>query len=951
MSEVKTLSANALRERLAARKIGGTASVGKKVKTAAQLEEEEAKIRAVELELEDMARRDKERREAFWRMFRPPDVRGALRRYFADKLKIMLHRLRDKDDRIYQVMDEMLIKKRAEKVMYVRFWMELDYKRKNAVTYDRFCKYFRFPADPWSRRFFDMINVSMSGNLCFLDFLLFCQKFIVVDKMNTMEFSFRMISRRGTTFREKFSVIDLEDMRLYLKYRYKMKNPKELERIALGVFEYVDSDGDGGLFFDEWLEFNEKNWCFVRFSHCYLTHLRKVIFGIKYWVEKTRNLKAKNAKGVNALSFTSRINRKDELWTLQDLKDGVIDGRGRPYITPEWVEQEDQHLNNTESLEQGQKAEADDLAQAVLDKKDDPNTMWEEGDDDLSEGAKAKKAEEMKKLKEDQEQAKAAKSSRKNKAKEAEQRQKARKVVSEKKKEDGKDENKFEVKKHVDKSGRYHQKEDEDEKEKRKKDKGEEVRERRFILVNGKLVEFIEGGINTGKYVDDRKEVAWRGPFSMSNAAKRKFQDDFLDVHIKRLHRQHMRNMKKEAERDASKKIAGRTYKKLVMVCEDLIYARRWIRVGFNRWAEAVGLDRNELMQRSEAELLEGKREAGKKQMAKLLSQSVKQKSLSLIGGKKLSMEEQAEVKRLQEEQRLIAEAIERAKMQERKEEESEYMLHATILKNCKKQEGEIHDEEIAFAEYNQSEKKKMVLPLISGNTYRHVHASSAYDAFLNGDPDLDRLECLADIAKREELKSRSITSFSDKRASRYSSRGSPSRGGKSRGDTRVGTGSPVKLPVAAATHRVSTAQMRRDAGPLEPGAKLPGLTGGFRGLIPHTDVVHVDDLRYGISDMGKKVRTDLETSGEYDLVSMPRANSPPGEASWSVDPEHHDEDIEGIHPDAYYINNQFEVQWYPSYNDPDAPIDWRKSAPEKSYIFDVDKPEGHYDSDSSADL
>ena len=51
-----------------------------------------------------------------------PAVRGAVRRYFADKLKIMLHRLRDKDGRIYDVMDEMLIKKRPEKVMYVKFY-------------------------------------------------------------------------------------------------------------------------------------------------------------------------------------------------------------------------------------------------------------------------------------------------------------------------------------------------------------------------------------------------------------------------------------------------------------------------------------------------------------------------------------------------------------------------------------------------------------------------------------------------------------------------------------------------------------------------------------------------------------------------------------------------------------------------------------------------------------
>ena len=184
----------------------------------------------------------------------------------------------------------------------------------------------------------------------------------------------------------------------------KYENPKELERIALDVFEYVDSDGDGGLFFDEWEVFSEKNWCFVRFTHCYQTHMRKVVFGNKYWVEKTRALKAKNAKGVNALSLTSRINRKDELWTVHELKDGAIDGRGRPYIAPEWKQHDTRDVDATEGLENNQKMEADDLAQEILDKKDNPNDpVWGEEDENMSEGAKAKKAEEKKRLEEEQE--------------------------------------------------------------------------------------------------------------------------------------------------------------------------------------------------------------------------------------------------------------------------------------------------------------------------------------------------------------------------------------------------------------------------------------------------------------------------------------------------------------------------------------------------------------------
>ena len=54
-----------------------------------------------------------------------------------------------------------------------------------------------------------------------------------------------------------------------------------------------------------------------------------------------------------------------------------------------------------------------------------------------------------------------------------------------------------------------------------------------------------------------------------------------------------------------------------------------------------------------------------------------------------------------------MAEAEAKAKAAAEKklaEEESEYMLHATILKNCKKQEEEIHDEDNVFAGYVSEE-------------------------------------------------------------------------------------------------------------------------------------------------------------------------------------------------------------------------------------------------------
>ena len=949
-------SANALKARLAARKMGGANTVGKKAKSAAQLEEEEAHRKALDMEIEEMERREKERWDRLYRFITPPDVIGGLRRYFADKLKIALHRIEDREGRIYVILKRMMIRSKPEKWQYVRLWMDLDDKRRNRVSYDRFCKYFRFAADPWTRRLFDLVNVSLTGTLSFYDFLVFSEKYLTIDKGRTEEFGFRMFSRRGQQFKKKFSVLDLEDMRLFLKYRFKINEPKELSKIALDVFEYVDSDGDGGLFFDEWQEFNIRNWVFVRFFHCYLTHMRKVIFGVKYWVEKTRAVKSKHAKGLDNLSFSSRININDEKWTVVDLKDPVIDGRNRPISTQLWQDDVGTKDDAKKGLDINEAAEVDDLAQELLDAKDQDDPMWKKGDDELTEEEKKRKAEEEARIKKEQEETEKSKNSRRGKNKDAEMRQKQRKEEKEAAaKKETEIKNPHEVaaasKKKGAQGGAGDGKNDKGDKSKKTEDEESSLRQRNFILVNGKLQEFRGNQLVSGEYEDTRKEVTWRGPFIYTPAAKRKFQEDFTEVHVARLQRQYLKDLKKKEEKDLSKKMAGRTYKKLVRVCEDLIYARRWLRMGFNRWADAVGMESTvDMDKKSEADLIAGKREVGKKQMAKLMSKTVQRKGMFQ---KTMTAEERAQVEALEMELKLLAESEARARAAEEKskaEEEGEYALHATILKNCKKQELEIHDEDNVFSDYTLAEKARLALPLIKGDAHRQTHVATAYESFLDGDPDIAGLTCLADMAAREELKSRAGTSFSNPNSrgtTRQSRQRSRTAGGSpSNSPERGRSGSPSRgRGLGTAASRVDTSHARRKAAELPPpGTKLPGLTGGLKALFPKSTILHDDELRFGLTSRGKMERDRLEDEG---FPAVQRSNSPLGESKWSVEPPAGFEDVD---PDSYHIDNEFEPVWYPTYNNPDAPISNRKSNPERSYIFDVAKEFDH-DSDSSADL
>jgi hypothetical protein len=68
-------------------------------------------------------------------------------------------------------------------------------------TYIYICMYiyrhFKLDKSIWIQRLFEIMNYSLSGRTTFSEFLKFCSTYIVIDKKNTLELCFRLLSRRG----------------------------------------------------------------------------------------------------------------------------------------------------------------------------------------------------------------------------------------------------------------------------------------------------------------------------------------------------------------------------------------------------------------------------------------------------------------------------------------------------------------------------------------------------------------------------------------------------------------------------------------------------------------------------------------------------------------------------------------------------------------------------------
>lgn len=203
-------------------------------------------------------------------------------------------------------------------------WFQMADKVTRKLSYKSFMQCFGFRDETWIRRLFDIINHTLNGSVTLAEFLQFTLKYLIVDKSSTLELSFRLLSRRGSTYVAKWSVLDLEDIINFISFRYvEIKKLSSKQRKALDVLVAIDTNEDGGVDIREFEAFCQKNPIFVRISHSVQNYMRRRIFGLDFWVNTSRKIKFWSA-GFGTMTILSRANMESESYTLVHLRDPVI---------------------------------------------------------------------------------------------------------------------------------------------------------------------------------------------------------------------------------------------------------------------------------------------------------------------------------------------------------------------------------------------------------------------------------------------------------------------------------------------------------------------------------------------------------------------------------------------------------------------------------------------------
>jgi hypothetical protein len=237
-----------------------------------------------------------------------------------------------------------------EKITLLEIYREMCGPNSKAVSYRAFCMYFKIQPDKWIHRVFDLINSQVTGSFSLLEFIQFVGRYLYIDVTTTEEFCFRLLSRRGLSFMPLFSILDLDDFVTFISLRYRKisRLPKQ-RKIAMEMLIVTDENGDGGVSFQEFQDYCRRNPVFLKLSHPIQNHLRKCIFGMEFWVDKSRTIRTSRSSALIVMaSVGGRINREAEMYTLKHIGDPVIDKNGYALRTKQKPPRDDEEDSNSD---------------------------------------------------------------------------------------------------------------------------------------------------------------------------------------------------------------------------------------------------------------------------------------------------------------------------------------------------------------------------------------------------------------------------------------------------------------------------------------------------------------------------------------------------------------------------------------------------------------------------
>ena len=120
-------------------------------------------------------------------------------------------------------------------------------------------------------------------------------------------------------------MLDLEDIANFISFRYsEIKKLSSKRKKAFDVLVAMDLNEDGGVDITEFQIFCAKNPTFPRLFHALQNYMRRRIFGLEFWVSKSRKVKYSKTSGLDAFTILSRVNLASENYAAKYLGDPVV---------------------------------------------------------------------------------------------------------------------------------------------------------------------------------------------------------------------------------------------------------------------------------------------------------------------------------------------------------------------------------------------------------------------------------------------------------------------------------------------------------------------------------------------------------------------------------------------------------------------------------------------------
>jgi Ca2+-binding EF-hand superfamily protein len=185
--------------------------------------------------------------------------------------------------------------------LFFSVFKTIDRDNSNEIDMEEFYRFFKMEPTPFADKVFALMDEDGSGDIDFSEFVLCIWNYCTLDLKSLIKFAFGLFDADGS------GTLEPDEVEFMIREVYGDAWDSNIR--VQRVVDIIDVNGDGVISFDEFQEFNRKYPCMLFPAFQMQQHLRKGIYGERWWNVLTQERLHKNFRSENIYELLDKMTK------------------------------------------------------------------------------------------------------------------------------------------------------------------------------------------------------------------------------------------------------------------------------------------------------------------------------------------------------------------------------------------------------------------------------------------------------------------------------------------------------------------------------------------------------------------------------------------------------------------------------------------------------------------